>query len=149
MILAPPQAMMIERNADTLALTDDHKTALLAILTKSEDALKVLRPQADLASKALRDALMAPTFDAANVAKLLADARQIEALIVASEIKTWGEIRAIPLTADEFTKLSEAMSRRMGGPGGPGGNRGNWGNRGNQPGRPPQGPPPGGPPPGQ
>ena len=150
-VIAPPPAMMIERGGDMLGLTDEaQKAKLLAILTKSEDALKLLRPKLDLATKALRDALLAPTFDSAKVAQLLADAQKIESAIAASEIQTWGEIRAIPLTADQVTKLSQAMSRRMGGSGGPGDNRGNRGlrgNRGMQPGGPLQGPPPDAPPP--
>lgn len=151
MVVGPPPAMMIERGGDMLGLTDEaQKAKLLAILTKSEDALKLLRPKLDLATKALRDALLAPTFDSAKVAQLLADAQKIESAIAASEIQTWGEIRAIPLTADQVTKLSQAMSRRMGGSGGPGDNRGNRGlrgNRGMQPGGPLQGPPPDAPPP--
>lgn len=139
MMIAPPQVAMIERSADTLALTDDQKTKLTDVLTKSETALRDLRPKADAASKALRDALFAPTFDSAKVAGLLADAQKIETAIANSEIGTWTEIRAI-LTADQVTKLSDSMNRRMGGGFG-GGNRGG-GNRGNRGGGNPGGPPP-------
>ena len=127
MAIAPPPVMMIERSADALALTDDQKTKLTAVLTKSEAALKDLRPKLGLASKALHDALLAPTFEAAKVAQLLSDAQKIEATIATSEIGTWGEIRGI-LTADQVTKMSDAMMHRMGGGGFGGGNNG--GNRG-------------------
>ena len=137
MAVAPPQAMMIERIADTLALAGDKKKDLMAALTKSEDALRLLRPKADMASKALHDAVLAPTYDATKVAQLLADAKNIEASIADSEILTWSEIRGI-LTADQLAKVSDAMIRRMGG--GNGGNRPggrNRRNRGDQPGQVP------------
>lgn len=149
MTLAPPQNAMIDRNADTLALKDDQKTKLTGSLTKSEGVLQTYRQKSADAAKALRDALLAPTFDAAKVQQLLADAQKIEAAIAASELQTWGEIRSI-LTTDQVTKLSDAMSRRMGGYGGAGANtgtRGSRGNRGNRGGPPAGGPPAGTPPP--
>ena len=142
MAIAPPQAAMIDRMADTLALTDDQKTKLTAALTKGEDGLKDLRTKADAAAKALHDAVLAPEYDAANVMQLLTDAQKIEASIGASEVQTWTDVRAI-LTADQVTKLSAAMNRRMGGA--MGGNRqGNRGrrNRGDQPGGAPAEPAP-------
>lgn len=150
MALAPPQVAMIDRSADTLALTDDQKTKLSASLTKSDSALATLRQTAAAATKAVRDAVMAPTFDSARAATLLANAQKADAAISNAELQTWAEIRAI-LTPDQMTKLSEAMSRRMGGfQGGTGANRGTrggtrGGNRGGQPGNPaPEAPAPDG-----
>jgi Spy/CpxP family protein refolding chaperone len=139
MAVAPPQAAMIERMGDQLALTDDQKTKLTAALTKSEDALKELRQKGAKGCKALQDAVLAPTYDAAKVAQLLADAKTIEASIADSEIKTWTEIRGI-LTADQLAKLSAAMSRRMGG-NQQGNRQGNRGRRNQPDGAPAETPP--------
>lgn len=141
--IAPPSPMMIERSAEVLGLTGDHKTRLTATLAKGEAALKDLRPKLDAASKALREAVMAPSYDGSKVTELLAKAMQAELAIANSEITTWTEIRAI-LTPAQVTKLSGLMGRRMGGGTGggymggdrPGGNR-PGGNRRGQPGQPP------------
>lgn len=131
MAIAPPQSMMIDRMGDQLGLTDDQKTKLKDILAKSETSLKDLRTKAETASKAVHDALFAETFDAAKVTQLFTNAEKAEAAIGTSEIATWGEIRGV-LTADQVTKLSTAMSRRMGGSfGNFGGNRSTQGRRGN------------------
>lgn len=122
MAIAPPPAMMIERIGDTLGLTADQKDKLVAALTKNETALMPLRQKSGEASKALHDAVFAPTFDAAKVNELLAAAQKAEAAVAMAEIQAWSDIRAI-LSADQITKLNEAMTRRGGNRGGGGGGR--------------------------
>ena len=132
MAIAPPAAMMLDRMGSQLGITDDQKTKLTDILTKSENSLKDLRTKADAATKAVHDALFAPTYDSAKVTQLFNDAERIEIAIATSEIATWGEIRGV-LTADQVTKLQQTMTRRMGGGfgGNFGGNRGSQGRRNN------------------
>ena len=72
-----------------------------------------LRQKAMEATRALRDAVYAASFDASKVAELATAAGKAEAAIVKAEIETWTQIRSI-LTAEQITKLQEMMSRRMG-----------------------------------
>ncbi len=117
MASAPPSLMMIDRNAETLALTADQKSKLTAVLTKHETNIASLRTAAQQASKALHDAIYAPTFDSAKVASLLAAAQKADAALSTANVQGWGEIRTI-LTPAQVAALSEATSRRMGGFGG-------------------------------
>ena len=130
MALAPPPAMVFER-ADALQLTDDQKTKLKDSLAKGEETLQPLRQKAMEATRALREALFAASFDAAKVSELAASAEKADAAIVKAEVETWTQIRSI-LTADQVTKLQELMGRRMG----QGHNR-NRGGGGAAPGAPP------------
>lgn len=117
MASAPPSLMMIERGGEALALTADQKTKLTAVLTKHDKNAGNLRTAAQQASKALHDAIYAPTFDSAKVASLLAAAQKADAAMSTANVQTWAEIRTI-LTPAQVNALSEATSRRMGGFGG-------------------------------
>jgi Spy/CpxP family protein refolding chaperone len=117
MASAPPSLMMIDRNAETLGLTADQKTKLTAALTKHDTNLGKLRTAAQQASKALHDAIYAPTFDSAKVNTLLAAAQKADAAISTANVQSWTEIRSI-LTPAQVAALSEATTRRMGGFGG-------------------------------
>ena len=113
MALAPPPAMLIDR-VDTLQLSDEKKANLKAVLTKSDDALMPLRQKAVESSRALREAVMASTYDAEKVKQLVTDAQNADEAIMTAELKAWVEIRAA-ITPDQFSKLKEFMtSRRMG-----------------------------------
>ncbi len=117
MASAPPSLMMIDRNAETLGLTADQKTKLTAALTRHDTNLGNLRTAAQQASKALHDAIYAPTFDSAKVNTLLAAAQKADAAISTANVQSWTEIRSI-LTPAQVAALSEATTRRMGGFGG-------------------------------
>jgi|LSQX01.3.fsa_nt_gb Spy/CpxP family protein refolding chaperone len=119
MAVAPPSSMMIERSADTLGLSADQKTKLAALLTKNEATVAKLRESAQAASKALRDAVMAPTFDSAKASSLLVAAQKADAAVSDANLQTWVQVRSI-LTPAQVTKLSEATTRRTGGYGGEG-----------------------------
>ena len=128
MALTPPPAAIVDR-AQVLQLTEEQKTKLSDILAKGEEALLPLRQKAADASRALRQAVLAPQFDAAKVRQLTADATKAEEALLIAEIKIWGEIRSA-LSAEQFAKLQELTSRRFAP--GQGGNR--PGRRGGQPG---------------
>lgn len=119
MAVAPPSSMMIERSADTLGLSADQKTKLSALLTKNEATVAKLRESAQAASRALRDAVMAPTFDSAKASSLLVAAQKADAAVSDANLQTWVQVRTI-LTPAQVTKLSEATTRRTGGYGGEG-----------------------------
>ena len=131
MVLSPPPAGIVDR-ADALQLADGQKTKLKDVLTKSEETLMPLRQKAGEASRALRQAIFAPEFDASKIKQLVTDAQNAEVAILKAEIGIWGQIRGI-LTADQLAKLQELTGRRMG-PGMGGGRRGG---PGGQPAPPP------------
>ncbi len=110
----PPTARMIDRVADTLQLTQDQATKLKAAMTKCEETTLSLSQKAADATKALRDALLAPTYDAQKVKDLAAAAEKAEAALVSARIDEWTQIRSI-LTADQVKKLQEAMAVPRGG----------------------------------
>ena len=112
MALAPPSAMLIDR-LDTLGLSEETKGKLKASLTKSDGILQPRRQKATDSCRALREAMLAPSYDAEKVKQLLGDCQTAEAAIVTAELQAWAEIRT-KLTADELSKLREAMGRRMG-----------------------------------
>jgi len=122
MALSLPPAAAVDRATD-LNLTDDKKSKLTAALTKNETALAPYRQKAAEATRLLREALMAATFDAAKVGPLLDKAQKADAALANAQIAGWTEVRAI-LTADQVTQLV--------------GRRGGFGG-GNQPGQPNQG----------
>jgi len=143
MAIAPPSAAMIER-ATNLNLTDEQKTKLTEKLTKADATLAPLRQKASEATQALRNAVLAATYDAAKVQTLLTAAQQADAAVSNAELAVWTELRAI-LTADQITQLQQRRGGFGGGfqPGQPGQGqpgqgrtRGTRGNRpgGNQPG---------------
>ena len=113
MALSPPPAMLIDR-VDTLQLSDEKKANLKAVLTKIDDALRPSRQKAIESSRALREAVMASTYDAEKVKLLVPEAQNADAAILTAELQAWVEIRAA-ITPDQFSKLQEFMtSRRMG-----------------------------------
>ena len=114
MAVALPSALMIERGGDALGLTADRKAKVLNVLSTKDANIAKLRTAAQQASKALRDAVVAPTYDAAKVASLLAAAQKADADISSAQVKAWGELRAI-LTPAQVTQLSEMAGRRMSG----------------------------------
>lgn len=132
MAIAPPAASMLDQ-ADALALTGDQKTKLTATLTKADAPqapLALARQNAAKATRALRDALYAPIFDATKVKQLLLDAQGADAALANAELAVWIEIRA-NLTPDQVSKL---QSQRRGGFGGGGNQPGQGGRRNrNQP----------------
>ncbi|MGC8863701.1 MAG: Spy/CpxP family protein refolding chaperone [Armatimonadota bacterium] len=135
MALAPPPPAIVDR-AQALQLTQEQKTKLRDILAKGEEALVPLRQKAADASRALREAVLAPQYDAAKVKQLSSDAARAEEAVVTAEIRIWGEVR-LALSVEQFAKLQDLMSRRF--VPGAGGNRpGGWGGPGGQPaGQPP------------
>ncbi len=139
--LNPPSAQFVNRGATSLSLTQEQTEKLTAILTKSDTNLAALRQKVQTASQALRTAVLAPTYDAAKVKQLLADAQAADTALINAELQTWLDLRAV-LTADQLGKLQTVMQRPgFGGFGG--GTRGTRGNRpggGNNP--PPAGTPP-------
>ena len=113
MALSPPPAMLIDR-VDTLQLLEEKKANLKATLTTIDDGLRLLRQKAMESSRALREAVMASTYDAEKVKLLVTDAQNADTAILTAELKAWVEIRAA-ITPDQFSKLQEFMtSRRMG-----------------------------------
>ena len=143
--LNPPGTQFVSRAAITLSLTQEQTEKLTAILTKSESTLTPLRQKLANASTAVRNAVVAATYDAENVKKLLADAMAAETTLVNAQLQTWVELRAV-LSADQLARLQAAIGQRPG-PGGFG-DRTNRGTRGTRTDRPGGGnPPPAGPPP--
>lgn len=140
MAVAPPPAGLVAR-AEALQLSDDQKTKLKDILAKSEETLIPLRQKAAEASRALRQAVFAPEFDAQKVKQLATDAEKAEAAIVSAEIETWAQIRGV-LAADQLTKLQELTGLRMGPGLGGGGRRGGPGGQPAPPPPPAEAPPP-------
>ena len=134
MVLMPPRAAMVDRIADQLSLTDDQTAKLKKVLTKGDETIQALQTKATEASKAVREALFASTFDAKKVTDLATASQKAEAAIVTASIDEWTQIRAI-LTKDQVASLKETMQRPGPGmgPGGPGPGDGR-----------PDGPPPGG-----
>lgn len=96
----------VETSAERLGLTSDQVTSLKNALAKSEEALRPLLQKSADATKALRAALTAPEYDAANVAKLAQNAITAETAIINARINTWTQVRGI-LTADQVAKLTQ------------------------------------------
>ena len=119
MAVMPPPADMLDRLTDTLGLTDDQVAKLKDILTKSDATIHPLGKTAADASKALHDAVLASDYDSTNIADLATKAEKAEADAVSASIGVWTQVRAV-LTADQVTKLQEAMPRGPRPPGGPG-----------------------------
>ena len=139
--LNPPSVQFVTRGATALALTQEQTDKLTALLTKSNQELTALRQKLQTASQALRNAVVAPTYDAAKVKQLLAEAQAADTAVINAELQTWSDFRAV-LTADHLGKLASILGQRPSF-GGFGGTRSNPGNRpggGNTP--PPAGPPP-------
>jgi Spy/CpxP family protein refolding chaperone len=127
MAIAPPPVGAIDRITESLQLTTDQTTKMKTVMTTADETTATLTKKAADATKALRDATMATTFDATKVKDLAASAEKAEAAVVSNYIDEWTQIRAI-ITADQVTKLQEATAMRR-----PAGN-----------GQRPNGPPPGG-----
>lgn len=111
--IAPPQVAMLDR-ADPLQLTDEQKGKLRAVLVKSEEDLKVLRPKAAEATRALREALFAAATDQQKLGQLATDAAKAEAAVLHSEVQTWVAIRGI-LSADQLAQLQKMLNARPAG----------------------------------
>jgi len=116
--LAPPQAMMLDRAAETLQLTDEQKGKLRDVTTKSEEAMRPILQKASEASLALRAAVLAPEYDAEKVKQLVTNAQRAEDQVINARLATWAQIRSV-LTADQLAKLQEVMTMRRRGTGGP------------------------------
>jgi len=132
MAVAVPRVEMLAREAKDLSLTSDQLTKLQEAMKKADETIKPLSEKSAERSKAVREALMASTYDARNVAALAELAVKAEAAIVTARLDEWTQIRSI-LTADQVTKLKEKMSAQR-----PGGGAGGF--------RPEGAPPNGGPP---
>jgi len=141
MAIAPPPAAFVDR-ADALQLSDEQKGKLKAVLTKSEEDLKALRPKAAEATRALREALFAAASDQQKLTQLATDAAKADATVLNAEVQTWVQIRGI-LTADQLAQLQKMLNVRPAG--GFGGRRTTGGPGGGNP--PPPGPAPEPPPP--
>ncbi len=124
MAVMTPPAAGIDMFATALTLTADQKAKLKDILTKSEAYIQPLQKKATDNTQALREALFAATFDTAKVVRLTNTGKTLEAQIIDARVNTWAQIRAIPLTTEQLTKLQQGgamMFRgRMGGGGGGG-----------------------------
>lgn len=116
MAIAPPSAAMVDRLAENLSLTEDQTTKLKAVMTKSENTITPLSKKLTEATKALRSALTASTFDADNVKVLAAAAEKAEAAVVSARIDEWIQMRSI-LTAEQVTKLQATANKRPSGMG--------------------------------
>lgn len=116
MAVMPPQVGMLDRMADALQLTEDQMTKLRTAMTKSDEAMRPLSRSAADSSRALRDALMAPEFNAQKVKDLAATAEKAEAALVSARIDEWAQIRSI-LTADQAKQLQGMMTMQRPGPG--------------------------------
>lgn len=115
MAVMPPRADMADGLAKVLGLTADQTATLKTILTSSDATLPPLVKAAADASKALRDALFAATFDVANVEALSEAALKAEADVVTASIGVWAQIRSsLNLTEDQLAKLQAGPGR--GGP---------------------------------
>lgn len=118
-----PPASMFRFISQRLQLPEDQSTKLLDIITKSEQTLTPLRTKAQEAGAQLRAALVADTYDAANVQSLAQNAQRAEAAIVTAQINTWTKIRSL-LTAEQaklFTEMIQNPMRMMGEGDAPGG----------------------------
>jgi len=113
MALMPPSANMVDR-ASNLRLTDDQKASLKNILTTGGQTLAPLWQKACTAAQALRQAVVAPTYDRQNIGKLLADAQKAEATLVNAELQIWEQIRGV-VPADQIANLEGMTGRGMGG----------------------------------
>jgi len=113
MAILPPPAAAVDAITKALGLTTQQAADLKTVLTASGDTLGPLVKTASDATKALRDAVFAATYDADAVAAAVTAAQDAEVAIVTASIDTWAKIRAI-LTADQFAKLAAGP-----GPGGP------------------------------
>ncbi len=111
----PPQAAMLDRLADALALTEDQAAQLKDVLEASDATIPPLVETAGESCKALREALFATDYDAAQVAELATKAESAEAAIVTASIDVWTQIRSI-LRADQIAALQEVMSAPPPGP---------------------------------
>lgn len=144
MTVAPPTVAMLERATD-LQISDEQAARLKGVLSESEKQLTSLRQKAADACRALREAILADQYDAAEVQRLASEAQKAESAVLNAALQTWTQIRSI-LTADQVRKLQSAVGPwdgpRPGGP--PGGARQPGGFAGPPPGgmQPPQGPPP-------
>ncbi|MEN6356293.1 MAG: periplasmic heavy metal sensor [Armatimonadota bacterium] len=122
MAVMPPKADMIDRLTDKLSLTTDQAESLKTILTDGDSTIQSLTKTSAAASKALREAIFASTYDADAVAAAAAKAEKAEAAVVSESISVWAKVRGI-LTSDQITSLQSAttFSGKPDGPGGPGG----------------------------
>jgi hypothetical protein len=109
MAVVTPQGFMLDRAVGTLRLTEDQAIKLKAVTAKNDTTLRPLMEKAADASKALRTALLASDYDAKKVKELASAAEKAEAAVVTANIDGWASIRAA-LTADQFSKLKEAVS---------------------------------------
>jgi Spy/CpxP family protein refolding chaperone len=117
MAVAPPQASAVGNLADKLQLTDDQTAKLQEVTAAGDKALKPLKQKADDAAKALRTAVLSPTFDAAKVKDAAAKAQKAETDVISVSISTWTQIRSV-LTPDQETQLQDLMRDLRPGPGG-------------------------------
>jgi Spy/CpxP family protein refolding chaperone len=142
-IMLPPP-MAIDRIAVQLGLTQVQVTKLKDIGTQSEITMPALLKNAAEATKALRTAIYAATYDEKKVKELAIAAQKAETAVINARIGNWTKIRAI-VTADQAQKLTERpMMRNQGRPGGQAGPPPPGGGYGPPPGGF-GGPPPGGP----
>jgi len=106
---------MVDGMASELQLTRDQVTKLKSSLTKYEKTLEPLQARAAQASQALRSALFAANYNAANVKTLAAKAEKAEAGVISASIDAWTQVRSV-LRADQAGKLQGLMTRRPGMP---------------------------------
>lgn len=160
-----PPMEFFSQSAPRIGLTDEQQGKLMELFGKRMQTNKPLMDKAMKATKDLRAAVLAPTFDATKVQQLATDSAKTEAAMVQESIQTWKGIREI-LTAEQTKAVIQMLNRPpmppmgpgmgpggpMGpGPGGPGmgpGGQGGGGQRnrgGNRGGGQPAGPPPQGP----
>lgn len=109
--LNPPSVQFVTRGATALSLTQEQTTKLTDILTKSDATLAPLRKKLTDTSTALRNAVIATTYDAAKVKQLMADAQAAETALLNAELQTWLDVRAV-LTADQLGKLQSTLGQR-------------------------------------
>jgi hypothetical protein len=124
----PNLALLTNQNS-TLNLTADQVTAVTNLLDayqkalaatpvnpgEKESKLDAAKTLAN-ANKALRDALMSRTADtdegAADIAKKIKACRAAEDVVIAINIKYWGEMRKI-LTDTQLTQLNQMLTPRV------------------------------------
>lgn len=116
MAIMPPQSGMIDRLAQVLGLTDEQKSNLKTIVAENQKTLEPLLKKASESTKAFAKSVITAEYDSENTKTLRDQAVEAESDIIAANLKTWEEIRAI-LTADQLTKYQQMIGAMSQGPG--------------------------------
>jgi hypothetical protein len=127
MAVMPPSSNLMPRLTTMLKLSPVQVTKINDAISKGDEKIRPLMQKSAALAKALRDAVLAPQYNAKNVKACKASVQQVEDSIFNVRLGVWYQIRKV-LNIEQLNLLQLTMNMPPPGQGGgPGGGRGGGG----------------------